>query len=98
VTTSLLRQFHRGTGGHAGQGRTRRRATPDRFDIQPLGTYLQSMTKADKPCPICRKPAAEKYQPFCSSRCAMIDLGKWLGESYRVETEDPHEDPAPEET
>jgi len=39
-----------------------------------------------KSCPVCRKPAAEKYQPFCSARCADIDLGRWLGQRYRVET------------
>jgi uncharacterized protein len=41
-----------------------------------------------KKCPVCKKPAIEKYRPFCSSRCADIDLGKWLGERYRVETDD----------
>ena len=29
-------------------------------------------------CPICNKPQSEKYRPFCSSRCADIDLGRWL--------------------
>lgn len=44
-------------------------------------------------CPICAKPAEEKCQPFCSKRCADIDLGRWLKESYRVETEEgPGED------
>lgn len=35
-------------------------------------------------CPICRKLAAEAYRPFCSKRCADIDLGKWLGGGYAV--------------
>jgi endogenous inhibitor of DNA gyrase (YacG/DUF329 family) len=36
-------------------------------------------------CPVCGKPADEKkYRPFCSKRCADIDLGRWLKESYRV--------------
>ena len=39
-------------------------------------------------CPVCRKPADEKYKPFCSKRCADIDLGRWLKESYRVPTEE----------
>lgn len=39
-------------------------------------------------CPICTKPAESKYQPFCSKRCADIDLGRWLKEGYRVETEE----------
>jgi endogenous inhibitor of DNA gyrase (YacG/DUF329 family) len=41
-----------------------------------------------KPCPVCRKPAVEKFRPFCSSRCADVDLGKWLGERYRAETDE----------
>jgi uncharacterized protein len=47
-------------------------------------------------CPICGKPAHPSHQPFCSGRCADIDLGRWLKESYRVESEEPPED-APEE-
>lgn len=44
-------------------------------------------------CPICKKPATERYQPFCTKRCADIDLGRWLKEGYRVETEEgPGED------
>lgn len=38
-------------------------------------------------CPICGKPVefmAEPVGPFCSERCKLIDLGKWLGEEYRV--------------
>jgi uncharacterized protein len=39
-------------------------------------------------CPICRKPAqprpANRSYPFCSDRCRLIDLGKWLGEEYRI--------------
>ena len=35
-------------------------------------------------CPVCRKPADEKYKPFCSKRCADIDLGSWLEGRYAV--------------
>ncbi len=35
-------------------------------------------------CPICGKPAVERHRPFCSRRCALIDLGRWLGGNYRV--------------
>lgn len=38
-------------------------------------------------CPICRKPTVESYRPFCSRRCADIDLGRWLTETYRVPAE-----------
>ena len=33
-------------------------------------------------CPICQKPADSKYRPFCSRRCADVDLGKWLTGAY----------------
>ena len=42
-------------------------------------------------CPICGRPAAAGYRPFCSKRCADIDLGRWLGEVYRIPTEDDSE-------
>jgi len=39
-------------------------------------------------CPICSKPAVEDYRPFCSKRCADIDLGRWLNEDYRIPAEE----------
>jgi endogenous inhibitor of DNA gyrase (YacG/DUF329 family) len=35
-------------------------------------------------CPICRKPAAPQYRPFCSRRCADVDLGRWLTGGYAI--------------
>lgn len=41
-----------------------------------------------KTCPICGAAAAARGEnaayPFCSERCRLIDLGRWLGEEYRV--------------
>jgi hypothetical protein len=42
------------------------------------------MTRPALRCPICGKPTAEKTRPFCSVRCADVDLGRWFGEAYRV--------------
>lgn len=42
---------------------------------------------APAPCPICGKPATARFRPFCSSRCADVDLGRWFGETYRVPAE-----------
>jgi len=42
-------------------------------------------------CPICSKPMEQEFHPFCSRRCANLDLGNWLGETYRVPTDDPAE-------
>ncbi|MGK2285531.1 DNA gyrase inhibitor YacG [Pedomonas sp. V897] len=35
-------------------------------------------------CPICGKPAAPQFRPFCSAPCRDRDLLNWLGEAYRV--------------
>ena len=40
-------------------------------------------------CPICDKTPDKKYRPFCSKRCADVDLGKWLSGSYFVPSDDP---------
>ena len=42
-----------------------------------------------RPCPICKKPSQHKYHPFCSQRCADIDLGRWLGERYAIPAVEP---------
>jgi len=48
---------------------------------------------AARPCPICGKPHQAKYRPFCSERCALVDLGRWLGVRYRVPSNERPEDP-----
>ena len=35
-------------------------------------------------CPICRAPTAVAYRPFCSRRCADVDLARWLGGAYAI--------------
>ncbi|MCZ4280068.1 DNA gyrase inhibitor YacG [Kiloniella laminariae] len=37
-------------------------------------------------CPICKGESAVDYKPFCSRRCADVDLNRWLSESYRIPT------------
>ena len=41
-----------------------------------------------KPCPICKKPSAQKFHPFCSNRCANEDLNSWLGGKYAIPVPD----------
>lgn len=36
------------------------------------------------PCPICHEDSEHRYRPFCSKRCADIDLGRWFNGSYKV--------------
>jgi endogenous inhibitor of DNA gyrase (YacG/DUF329 family) len=54
------------------------------------------MTAKQKPvvaCPHCGKDVewdgANKFRPFCSERCKLIDLGQWANESYRIPAEQP---------
>ncbi|MBN8187516.1 DNA gyrase inhibitor YacG [Salipiger thiooxidans] len=42
-------------------------------------------------CPICGKPAETKYRPFCSKRCADVDLAKWVSGSYAIPSTDPED-------
>ena len=43
-------------------------------------------------CPICKKPVPDaaprtegaKHFPFCSDRCKLIDLGRWLDGKYQI--------------
>ncbi len=37
-----------------------------------------------RPCAICSKLSVEAFYPFCSKRCADVDLNRWLSESYTV--------------
>ncbi|MAU41119.1 MAG: DNA gyrase inhibitor YacG [Kordiimonas sp.] len=49
-------------------------------------------------CPICKKHLSEqKYRPFCSARCADVDLHHWLKESYSLPGEPANPFPTQEE-
>jgi len=39
-------------------------------------------------CPMCKKRATLDYRPFCSKRCADLDLAKWIGGSYAIPAEE----------
>lgn len=39
-------------------------------------------------CPTCGKPADEDYRPFCSRRCADVDLNRWLTGGYAIPAAD----------
>lgn len=42
-------------------------------------------------CPICGKATVEAVRPFCSKRCADVDLARWLGGGYAVPSRDPED-------
>ena len=48
-------------------------------------------------CPICGKPVEKAFRPFCSKRCADVDLQRWLSDRYVVPGgEDSDENPSSE--
>jgi uncharacterized protein len=51
---------------------------------EPVAMTMKADNGAGKTCPICGKPAAGRHLPFCSSRCADIDLGRWLKGAYAI--------------
>jgi endogenous inhibitor of DNA gyrase (YacG/DUF329 family) len=52
-----------------------------------------------KACPICGKATEEPFKPFCSKRCADVDLHRWLSGSYAIPvTEDEDEDGSSDES
>ena len=42
-------------------------------------------------CPICNRDTTPSYRPFCSRRCADVDLARWLTGSYAIPSEDPED-------
>ncbi len=46
-------------------------------------------------CPICAKESDRKYRPFCSKRCADIDLGHWMSGKYAIPTNEAPPDQGP---
>lgn len=53
---------------------------------------LDPLLHADT-CPICRRPSAEgRLHPFCSRRCADVDLGRWFTSAYSVPTVEADDD------
>ena len=47
---------------------------------------MDKIPVAGQKCPICGKTTDLQYKPFCSKRCAEVDLNSWLSGVYRIET------------
>ena len=56
---------------------------------------MTETSRAAHPCPVCGRPReTDAYRPFCSKRCADVDLQRWLSNGYVVPG-DPVEDGRP---
>jgi endogenous inhibitor of DNA gyrase (YacG/DUF329 family) len=65
------------------------------FDRATRTAYLDGMAEPSypsKPCPICGKPAAERFRPFCSGRCKDVDLNRWFKGAYAIPAAESAED------
>ena len=40
-------------------------------------------------CPTCERPTETEFRPFCSKRCADVDLARWVNGSYAIPSRDP---------
>ncbi len=57
-------------------------------------TAMSNVSLPARPCVICGKPQDAGLRPFCSRRCADIDLHRWLAGSYAIPAEEDPDDPA----
>ncbi|NOT42552.1 MAG: DNA gyrase inhibitor YacG [Alphaproteobacteria bacterium] len=39
-------------------------------------------------CPICKRETEQRFRPFCSKRCADVDLARWLNGVYAIPAEE----------
>jgi len=53
-------------------------------DVVPL--------RSSRACPICGKPSVRAVYPFCSKRCADVDLNRWLSGTYAIPSREDEED------
>ena len=45
---------------------------------------MSRIPESAAPCVICGRPSTETYRPFCSKRCADVDLQRWLTGGYVI--------------
>jgi endogenous inhibitor of DNA gyrase (YacG/DUF329 family) len=48
-----------------------------------MSAMTEPVARASK-CPICGRPAEQRFRPFCSRRCADVDLSRWLSGTYAI--------------
>ena len=58
---------------------------------QPAGAGPREPSRPAK-CPVCGRPSEDRYRPFCSRRCADVDLARWLRGAYAIPDKSESED------
>jgi len=53
------------------------------MEVVKKNNVFQLKKKKTK-CPYCKKIAKEPYSPFCSKKCAELDLMKWLSDEHQI--------------
>ena len=71
--------------------RPRIRLTHLLFGTSTMGS-AKHKSVYDRPCPTCGAPSMKKTRPFCSKRCADIDLGRWFQGAYAIPAVDAADD------
>ena len=59
---------------------------------KPLHLKIVKKHSQKAACPLCEQPAKAPHTPFCSRRCAQLDLGKWLTGDYTIPAHEAMED------
>jgi len=49
-----------------------------------MSDAVRALSAGVELCPTCRRPAADAFRPFCSRRCADVDLHRWLSGAYAI--------------
>ena len=63
-----------------------------------MGTPVEFPVRAaSRSCPICSRPTEAAFKPFCSKRCADVDLNRWLTDRYAVPVEEGSDRPSSDE-
>ncbi len=57
---------------------------PENPDSAGRKARVLPFARKNSSCPVCGQPSAKSHRPFCSERCADVDLGRWLKGGYRI--------------
>ncbi len=68
----------------------------EKAEARPKPEGMEAQARKTPACPVCGKPAVQEFRPFCSRRCANIDLNRWLAGRYAVPGEPAAAGAAPE--